>query len=115
MGLPKPVIPEPVPQEAISEEFNQLNVQDDPKNETFDKDDESTQDEQIPEGTRIKTPTFNFRENVEYISCLCRKFSELRALVFLSSIQTSQNPKFIQKCPCLSSLKNKFQWTQKNN
>jgi hypothetical protein len=65
VGLPKPVIPEPVPQEAISEEFNQLNVQDDPKNETFDKDDESTQDEQIPEGTRIKTPTFNFRENVD--------------------------------------------------
>jgi len=65
MGLPKPVIPETVPQEAISEEFNQLNVQDDPKNETFDKDDESTQDEQIPEGTRIKTPTFNFRDNID--------------------------------------------------
>jgi len=65
MGLPKPVIPETVPQEAISEEFNQLNVQDDPKNETFDKDDEPTQDEQIPEGTRIKTPTFNFRDNID--------------------------------------------------
>ena len=65
MGLPKPVIPETVPQEAISEEFNQLNVQDDPKNETFDKDDKSTQDEQIPEGTRIKTPTFNFRDNID--------------------------------------------------
>jgi len=64
MGLPKPVIPETVPQEAISEEFNQLNVQDDPKNETFDKD-KSTQDEQIPEGTRIKTPTFNFRDNID--------------------------------------------------
>jgi len=64
-GLPKPVIPETAPQEAISEEFNQLNVQDDPKNETFDKDDESTQDEQIPEGTRIKTPTFNFRDNID--------------------------------------------------
>jgi hypothetical protein len=37
MGLPKPVIPATAPQEAISEEFNQLNVQDDPKNETFDK------------------------------------------------------------------------------
>ena len=49
-----------------------------------------------------------------YFSCLCRKFSELRALLFLSSTQTSQNLKFIQKCPCLSSLKNKFQWTQKN-
>ena len=48
-----------------------------------------------------------------YFSCLCRKFSELRALLFLSSTQTSQNLKFIQKCPCLSSLKNKFQWTQK--
>ena len=48
-----------------------------------------------------------------YISCLCRKFSELRALLFLSSTQTSQNLKFIQKSPCLSSLKNKFQWTQK--
>ena len=47
-----------------------------------------------------------------YFSCLCRKFSELRALLFLSSTQTSQNLKFIQKCPCLSSLKNKFQWTQ---
>ena len=44
----------------------------------------------------------------------CRKFSELRALLFLSSTQTSQNLKFIQKCPCLSSLKNKFQWTQNN-
>ena len=33
-------------------------------------------------------------------SCLCRKFSELRALLFLSSIQNSQNLKFIQKCPC---------------
>ena len=65
MGLPKPVIPETAPQEAISEEFDQLNVQDDPKNETFDKDDESTQDEQIPEGTRIKTPTFNFRDIVD--------------------------------------------------
>ena len=49
-----------------------------------------------------------------YFSCLCRKFSELRALLFLSSTQTSQNLKFIQKCPCLSSLKNKFQWTQNN-
>ena len=48
-----------------------------------------------------------------YYSCLCIKFSELRALLFLSSTQTSQNLKFIQKCPCLSSLKNKFQWTQK--
>jgi len=67
MGLPKPVIPETAPQEAISEEFNQLNVQDDPKNETFDKDDESTQDEQIPEGTRIKTPTFNFRDNIDEV------------------------------------------------
>ena len=47
-----------------------------------------------------------------YFSCLCRKFSELRVLLFLSSTQTSQNLKFIQKCPCLSSLKNKFQWTQ---
>ena len=66
MGLPKPVIPETVPQEAISEEFNQLNVQDDPKNETFDKDDDlTTQDEQIPEGTRIKTPIFNFRDNID--------------------------------------------------
>ena len=46
------------------------------------------------------------------ISCLCRKFSELRALLFLSSTQTSQNLKFIKKCPCLSSLKTKFQWTQ---
>ena len=38
--------------------------------------------------------------------------SELRALLFLSSSPTSQNLKFIRKCPCLSSLKNKFQWTQ---
>ena len=67
MGLPKPVIPETVPQEAISEEFNQLNVQDDPKNETFDKDDESTQDEQIPEGTKIKTPPFNFHNNIDEV------------------------------------------------
>ena len=67
MGLPKPVIPETAPQEAISEEFNQLNVQDDPKNETFDKDDESTQDEQIPEGTKIKTPTYNFRDNIDEV------------------------------------------------
>ena len=36
--------------------------------------------------------------------CHCRKFSKLRALLFLSSTQTSQNLKFIQKCPCLSSL-----------
>ena len=49
-----------------------------------------------------------------YFLCLCRKFSKLRALLFLSSTQTSQNLKFIQKCPCLSSLKNKFQWTQIN-
>ena len=48
-----------------------------------------------------------------YFSCICRKFSELRALLFLRSTQTSQNLKFIQKWPCLSSLKNKFQWTQK--
>ena len=48
-----------------------------------------------------------------YFSCLFRKFSELRALLFLSSTQTSQNLKFTKKCPCLSSLKNKFQWTQK--
>ena len=47
-----------------------------------------------------------------YFSCLCRKFSELRALLFLSSTQTSQNLKFIKKCPCLSSLKSKFQWAQ---
>ena len=67
MGLPKPVIPETAPQEAISEEFNQLNVQDDPKNETFDKDDKPAQDEQIPEGTRIKTPTFNFRDNIDEV------------------------------------------------
>lgn len=67
MGLPKPVIPETVPQEAISEEFIQLNVQDDPKNETFDKDDESTQDEQVPEGTKIKTPTFNFHNNIDEV------------------------------------------------
>ena len=40
-----------------------------------------------------------------YFSCLCRKFRELRALLFLSSTQTSQNLKFIQKCPRLSSLK----------
>ena len=51
---------------------------------------------------------------VWYFSCLCRKLSELRALLFLSSTQTSQNLKFIQKCLCLSSLKNKFQSTQKN-
>ena len=43
-----------------------------------------------------------------YFSCLCRKFSELRALLFLSSTQTSQNLKFIQKCS--RSLKNKFQF-----
>ena len=43
-----------------------------------------------------------------------QKQKELRALLFLSSTQTSQNLKFIQKCPCLSSLKNKFQWTQNN-
>ena len=48
-----------------------------------------------------------------YFSCLCRKFSELRALLFLISTPTSQNLKFIQKCSCLSSSKNKFQWTQK--
>ena len=47
-------------------------------------------------------------------SCLCRKFSQLRALLFLSSTQTSQNLKFIQKCPYFSNLKNKFQSTQKN-
>ena len=29
--------------------------------------------------------------------------SELRALLFLRSTQTSQNLKFLQKCPCLSS------------
>ena len=67
MGLPKPVIPETAPQEAISEEFNQLNVQDDPKNETFDKDDESIQDKQIPEGTKIKTPSYNFRDNIDEV------------------------------------------------
>lgn len=67
VGLPKPVIPETVPQEAISEEFNQLNVQDDPKNETFDKDDESTQDDQLPEETRIKTPTYNFQNNIDEV------------------------------------------------
>ena len=33
------------------------------------------------------------------------KFSKLRALLFLSSTQTSQNLKFIQKCPRLSDLK----------
>jgi hypothetical protein len=49
-----------------------------------------------------------------YFSYLCRKFSELRALLFLSSTQTSPDLKFIQKYPCLSSLKNKFQWTQKH-
>ena len=48
-----------------------------------------------------------------YFSYLCRKFSELRVIVFLSSTQSSQNLKFIKKCPCLSSLKTKFQWTQK--
>ena len=48
-----------------------------------------------------------------YFSCLCRKFSELRALLFLISTPNSQNLKFIQKCSCLSSSKNKFQWTQK--
>ena len=48
-----------------------------------------------------------------YFSYLCRKFSELKASLFLSSSQTSQNLKLIPKCPCLSSLKNKFQWTQK--
>ena len=47
-----------------------------------------------------------------YFSCLCRKFRELRALLFLSSTQTRQNLKFIPKCLCLSILKNKFQWTQ---
>ena len=31
-----------------------------------------------------------------------------RDLLFLSSTQTSLNLKFIQKCPCLCSLKNKF-------
>ena len=36
------------------------------------------------------------------------------ALLFLSSSQTSQNLKFIPKCPFLSSLTNKFQGTQKN-
>ena len=35
-------------------------------------------------------------------------------LSFLSSTQTNQNLKFIPKCLCLSSFKNKFQWTQKN-
>ena len=49
-----------------------------------------------------------------YFSCLCRKFNELRVLLFLRSTQISQNLKSIQKCPCLSSLKNKFQWTQKH-
>ena len=44
-----------------------------------------------------------------YFSCLCRKFNELRVLLFLRSTQISQNLKSIQKCPCLSSLKNKFQ------
>ena len=34
-------------------------------------------------------------------------------LLYLSFTQTSQILKFIQKCPCLWSLKNKFQWTQK--
>ena len=32
-------------------------------------------------------------------------FVELIALLFLSSTQTSKNLKFIQKCPCLSSLR----------
>ena len=54
-------------------------------------------------------------DSIWYFSCICRKFSELRALLFLSSTQTRQNLKFIHKCPCLSSLKNKFQWTQKKS
>ena len=33
-------------------------------------------------------------------------------MLFLISTSTSQNLKFIQKCSCLSSSKNKFQWTQ---
>ena len=31
---------------------------------------------------------------------------------FQSSTSSSQNMKFIKKCPCLSSLKTKFYWTQ---
>ena len=34
-------------------------------------------------------------------------------MLFLSSTPSSQNLKFIKKCPCLSSLKTKFYWTQK--
>ena len=47
-----------------------------------------------------------------HFSCLCRKFSEFRALLFLSSTRISQNLSFIKKCPYLNSWK-KFQWTQK--
>ena len=47
-------------------------------------------------------------DSIWYFSCFCRKVSELRALLFLSSTQTSQNLKFIKKCQCLSSLKTKF-------
>ena len=35
--------------------------------------------------------------------CLCRKFTELRALLFLSFTETSQNLKFIQKCYVLAA------------
>ena len=51
-------------------------------------------------------------DTIWYFSCLCKKFIELRVIVFLSSIQSSQNMKFIKKCPWLSSLKTKFQWTK---
>ena len=48
-----------------------------------------------------------------YFSYLCKKFSELRAFHFLSSTQTSQNLNLSKNAHDLSSLKNKFQWTQK--
>ena len=62
---------------------------------------------------RVKVAGNGASCHVGYRSCFyrsdCRKFSELRDLLFLSFTSTSQNLKFDQKCPCLSSLKNKFQ------
>ena len=41
-----------------------------------------------------------------YFSCLCRKFTELRALLFLSSsTQTSQNQEIYPKMPMFEQLK----------
>ena len=47
-----------------------------------------------------------YRQNTQIIKY--RKFRKLSAMLFLNSAQNSHNLKFINKCPCLSSLKTKF-------